>query len=416
MNSSQHRPLGHARARRSAVARFAATLLPRRAGALALALLLALLLAGCGGVAEEGTGIQPSASVGTLEGLSDTSVSVNGVNYSRSAATTLSDGFGQAITADQLRLGMWLEVVGTVDETGNQGEAQTIRVRPASRGVVSASDGATLSITLFNSSVRLSGSTVLEGTPDAAALSVGDVVEVHGPQRNALGDVSASRVERLAVAAPVAPAFARHELRGRTSQLNPAAQTLLVGRRLVSYATAQVTLRRSLDNGQMVRVAATGAPPAAGTAWAVERLTSDLALPANLGFLYTEGYVDGLLAGPLFVLEDLPVDASTANGRSSVTANDQRVAVVGPLTQGTLKARSVALVTPGVPVVFTLSGPVTDYVSAASFKLRGVPIDASAATFVAPASAASLVDGVRLRIKGTVRGRGLAASQVELLP
>jgi hypothetical protein len=149
----------------------------------------------------------------------------------------------------------------------------------------------------------------------------------------------------------------------------------------------------------------------------VDKLTSDQALPDNLGFLYTEGYVQGLsLAGPSFLLEDLPVDASSANGKGSITADGQRVAVVGALVGGTLKAKAVAVVLPGAPVVFTLSGLVTDCVSPAAFRLRGVAIDASGASYVAPASAATLANGLRLRVKGTVLGRKVVAGQVELVP
>ena len=84
----------------------------------ALALLaVGLLVAACGGVGEEGTGVQPaSASVGMVQGLSDASVTVNGVSYAQSAAT-VSDGFGQPMAKEDLRLGMWLEVLGTVDES-----------------------------------------------------------------------------------------------------------------------------------------------------------------------------------------------------------------------------------------------------------------------------------------------------------
>ena len=172
----------------------------RWASAWRLPLLLAVacwLLAACGGVGEEGTGIQPaSASVGMVQGLSDTSVTVNGVSYAQSAAT-VTDGFGQPMAKEDLRLGMWLEVQGTVDESGAEGVAQTIRVRPAARGVVSAKGPGGLSLTVFDSAVKLDNSTVLDGTPDAASLAPGDLVEVHGPLSSVAGDVSASRVEKL---------------------------------------------------------------------------------------------------------------------------------------------------------------------------------------------------------------------------
>jgi Domain of unknown function (DUF5666) len=374
------------------------------------ALLACAALLGCGGVGEEGTGIQPaSASVGVLQGISDQRVTVNGVSYERSQAS-VTDAFGQPLAPDSLRLGMWLEVLGRVDEAGDKGVAESIRVRPAARGVVSGT--APGSVTLFDSTVRLGNGTVFDGPVSVSNLVAGDVVEVHGPLSNAAGDVSASRIEKLDAAPVVPPVF---ELRGRVSQIDTMQQTLLVGRRSVSYANATVTLRAGLTQGLMVRVSAAAAP-VAGTPWAVDRLTNELALPDNLGFLYTEGFVDELQAGPLFQLEDLAVDASQANGKFDVTANGQRVAVVGALSKGVLKAKSVVVVQPGEPVIFTLAGAVTEFVSPASFKLRGVPVDASGANFVAPASAAGLANDLRLRVKGTVLGRRLIASQVELLP
>jgi Domain of unknown function (DUF5666) len=373
-----------------------------------------LLLAACGGVGEEGTGIQPaSASVGMVQGLSDNSVTVNGVSYAQSAAT-VTDGFGQPMAKEDLRLGMWLEVQGSVDDTGTRGVAQTIRVRPAARGVVTANGAGGLSLTVFDSTVHLDNGTVLDGTPDAASLAPGDLVEVHGPLSSVAGDVSASRVEKLH---PTPQATPRYELRGRVSLLDtaPGHPSFTLGRRVIDYGGATLTLRQALANGQIVRVSAAAAP-VAGTPWAVEKLTSDLALPDNLGFLYTEGFVESLQAGPNFELEGLAVDASSANGKGDIKAEGLRVAVVGALVNGKLKAKAVAVVQPGQPVVFSLSGPVTDFVSPASFRLRGVGIDASAATYLAPASPAVLGDVVRLRVKGTVLGRRLIASQVELMP
>jgi hypothetical protein len=255
---------------------------------------------------------------------------------------------------------------------------------------------------------------VLDGVPDASLLRPGDLVEVHGPLSGGSGDVGATRVERLHPG-PVPPQT--FELRGRVSQLSSAApRSFRLGRQLVSYAGASVVaLRAALANGQTVRVAA-ALPPVAGAPWMIDTLLNDQDLPQDLGFLYTEGFVDALAAGPLFELEDLPVDASTANGKFDITADGQRVAVVGALVKGTLKAKSVAVIQPGAPVVFTLGGLVTDFVSPAAFRLRGVGIDASAAVYLAPASADTLANGLKIRIKGTVLGRRLIASQVELVP
>jgi Domain of unknown function (DUF5666) len=371
-----------------------------------------LLVVACGGVGEEGTGAATqSVSVGVLKGIDDSSVTVNGITYERAGAT-LVDGFGNPLAGDSLRLGMWLEVQGDIDAKGDKGVAQSIRVRPAARGVISAKAAAGLLVNVLDSTVALGNGTVLDGVPDSDALQQGDTIEVHGPLGSVAGDVTASRVERLARPPSGTQAF---ELRGRVSKLNTQARTLTVGRRPVSYAQASVTLRSALIDGMVVRVSAAAAPQA-GQAWDVNKMVADQPLPDNVGFIYAEGVVEGLQSGPLLMLEGLAVDATSANGRSAINAEGLRVAVIGSLVSGTLRAKTVAVIEPGIPVVFTLSGAVADFVSPADFRLRGVAIDASAAAYLSPATPASLANAVRLRVKGTILGRKLIATQVELIP
>jgi len=289
--------------------------------------------------------------------------------------------------------------------------AQSIRVRPAVRGRVSAVDGAGLTLTVLESTVRYDNvATVIDGADSAAVLAPGDVVEVHGPLGASAGNVEASRIERLSVAPTLQRPF---ELRGRVSRLDAAARTLTVGRQVVRYDTAALALRQALANGQVVRVTA-GAPPVAGQAWRVERMSSDQPLPDNLGFVYAEGVTTDWVTGPTFAIEGVSVNATTANGRGAVTANGQRVAVIGALASGAIRAKSVARSVPGQPVVFVLSGALASYVSVADFRVRGVGIDASAATFVG-GTAAELSDGRRVRVVGSVSGRRLIATRVEFL-
>lgn len=377
-------------------------------------LALTLLAAGCGGVGEEGTGIRTeSANVGVVSGVSDTSVTVNGVDYRREAATVTTDGVGKPLQADDLRIGMWVEVNGTASALdGGDAKADTIRVRPAARGEIKsiAQDG---TVTLLDSPVTLGAGTVVDTGSDASALAPGNLIEVHGPLGAASGAVVASRVERLAASPTVA---VRYELRGRVSQLQQTGpKTLTVGGRQVSYDNATVRVAVGLRNGQVVRVSSTVAP-VEGVPWPVQDLRSDVELPANLGFLYTEGFVEQLQAGPTFQIEDLQVDASTANGQARVTANGQQVAVFGPRINGTLKAKAVSVIQPGTPVVFTLYGQVSAYTSIASFRVRGVPIDATDLAAANPAALPPLADGARVRVDGTVRGRGLSATKIMLLP
>lgn len=370
---------------------------------------VALALTACGGVGTDGTG-GASISVGVVTGLGDGTVTVNGVTFDRSKAT-VSDAFDQALGAEALRLGMWLEVTGVVDEEQGTASAQSIRVRPTVRGQVSAVDGSTVSVTVLGTTVRYDDvGTVIEGAETAGAILAGDVVEVHGPLSNAPGNVDASRIERLATAfTPAQPV----ELRGRVSNLDTVARTLTVGRQPVRYDAASLTLRRALANGQVVRVSAAAAP-APSQPWRVERMTSDQSLPDNLGFVYVEGVTSAWTAGPIFELEGVSVNATTANDRTLVSGDGQRVAVIGSLSAGVLNAKSVARSLPGQPVVFVLGGAISDYKSIADFRVRGVAINATSATFVG-GNAQGLVDTRRVRVTGNVSGTRLIATRVEYL-
>lgn len=377
----------------------------------ALACLMTSLTACGGGVGEDGTGgPQPVASVGVLNGLAETTLTVNGVTYDKTGAA-ISDGFGNSLGADALRLGMWIEVTGTFDDATGLGAAASIRVRPAARGIVTAvgTDGATVS--LLESTARYDpAATVIEGVDAAGLLQAGDLIEVHGPLGSSPGTVEATRVERLSAGV----SERGFELRGRIGNLDPTARTMTVGRQAVDYAAATLTLRQALVNGQVVRVAS-ALPPEAGKPWPVERLASDQAQPLNLGFFYAEGVTTDWQSGPRFALESLLVDATTANGRAQITGNDQRVAVLGSLREGVLVAKAVSVVTPGQPTVFRLSGLVANRQSAAEFQVRGVSIDAGAATYKG-GSASDVADGRRVAVIGTVLGRKLVASSVEFLP
>jgi Domain of unknown function (DUF5666) len=385
------------------------TTMRRRVALLVLA--ATTLLAACG-PGEEGTGIQPvTVNVGVLKGIDDESVTVNGVTYDRSQAVVV-DGFDTALGGKgaALRLGMWVEVQGTVDASGESGVAQTIRVRPALRGVVEARGDGGRSVTVLDTTALIGNATVIDGTATAAELVQGDVIEVHGPLGGSTADMSASRVERLSHRTQVRP----FELRGRVSQLDSVARTLTVGRRTVSYASATLTLRSALVAGMMVRVSAK-AGPVAGKPWLVDRLTADQPLPDNLAFFYMEGFVSNLQTGPYFQIEGLRVDASNADNRGAVKAEGLRVAVLGTLVDGVVRAKSVSVVEQGEPVVFILSGQVTQFVPPASFRVRNVQVDASAAADVLAKNPAGLANGVQVKVRGTMLGRQLIVTRLEFL-
>lgn len=372
-------------------------------------LVVLALLVSCGGVGTDGTGPSTnSINVGVATEIGQNTVTVNGVSYTRTDAS-ISDGFGQAIKADDLRLGMWVEVSGVANEVSGTALAQSIRVRPAARGVVSAVDAVSATVSVLGTSVRYdNATTVLEGVDSASQIALGDLVEVHGLLGEGSGTVEASRIERLP-----ANAGKRVELRGRVSDLDAVARTLTVGRQAVRYDSATLTLPKALANGQIVRVSAL-VPPVGTEAWVVKNMTSDQPLLDNLDFAYVEGVTTNFIAGPKFDLEGVPVNATEANLKASVTANGQRVAVIGSLLAGTLNAKSVVRSLPGQPMVFVLGAELTDYKSTADFRVRGVTVDAKSAVFVG-GTAADLADGRRVRVTGSISGRKLIATKVQVI-
>jgi Domain of unknown function (DUF5666) len=372
-------------------------------------LVVLALLASCGGVGTDGTGPSTNTiNVGVATEIGQNTVTVNGVSYIRTDAS-ISDGFGQAIKADDLRLGMWVEVSGVANEVSGTALAQSIRVRPAARGVVSAVDAVSATVSVLGTSVRYdNATTVLEGVDSASQIALGDLIEVHGLLGEGSGTVEASRIERLP-----ANAGKRVELRGRVSDLDAVARTLTVGRQAVRYDSATLTLPKALANGQIVRVSAL-VPPVGTEAWVVKNMTSDQPLLDNLDFAYVEGVTTNFIAGPKFDLEGVPVNATEANLKASVTANGQRVAVIGSLLAGTLNAKSVVRSLPGQPMVFVLGAELTDYKSTADFRVRGVTVDAKSAVFVG-GTAADLADGRRVRVTGSISGRKLIATKVQVI-
>lgn len=379
----------------------------------------AWLLTSCGGgggVGEGGTGGSRIYSSGQVTALSDTAVGVSGVEYDRREALVV-DGFGQETAAGRLALGAWVEVEGSTSDAGRSGTAQTIRLQPAARGLVTATDSQSRQITVLGSSVGYADGTVLEGVDLAADVRLGDFVEVHGALGDDVSTVQASRIEKLEspqANGGASPGGQRFELKGAVGQLNLQAQTMSVGGQPVSFGRAQITLKAALAAGRVVRVSA-AAPPATDGVWAVDRVIDDRVLAGDLPWVYAEGVVSQWASGPVFALEGLPVDARLAERRSKVTGNGLRVAVVGSLESGVLQAKAVTVGEPGEPVVFTVSGLVKKFNGVADFRISGVAINASKAQ-VSGGSVAALGNGSKVRVKGQVRGQALMATSLEFIP
>lgn len=339
-----------------------------------LALMLALVLAGCGGgVGSGGTGIDPgsggtgspmSYTVGAVQGFG--SIIVNGTRYETGDATfQIEDTSG-------LKLGMTVQVFGTVTEDAVQGTATLVVSAADLRGTVQSVDAGSSTFVVLGMRVAVDEATVFEGASSAAQLQPGDPLQIWGLPGTG-GELRATRIEKLS--APAAPITS-----GAVEQLDTAVRTFRVGALVVDYT--QAVVEGQLAPGLVVRVRGTG-EPAAGVlrATSVEpwsALPEDEEVQVDLGGVVTE------FAGlDSFKLAGTPVRAGLAQvsgGPASAVGNGVKLAATGHMVDGVLVASRLTIQhVPGTggPVSFSVSGPVANYQSAASFTVQGQRIDAS---------------------------------------
>jgi hypothetical protein len=185
------RPFGIPPSAPTAVAR---RRLQRLAGALAIGLSATLVACGGGGsdVAGIGTGGTGSFSVWPMGGFG--SVIVNGVRYDDSSAGVLDDD-GNRSSRDAPRLGMVVEVRGTVSGDRVTGTASEVVYAAEIKGPVTAADAAGGTLTVFGQVIRVTPRTVYDDIGGGlSGVAVGNVVEVY-PLVDANRRLDATRID-----------------------------------------------------------------------------------------------------------------------------------------------------------------------------------------------------------------------------
>lgn len=381
----------------------------------------AVALTACGGgdgAGSAGTGTGSTAATtstkelasGTVTGFG--SVIVDGVKYDdRSASVSVEQDAAspKAGSVSALRLGMRVEV-GTRDGT----TVDTVAVRSEVVGRITSlsADG----FVVAGQNVKRSGdpATVFDGVAGLSGLVVNDLVEVHG-QRDAAGNIVASRIERKD---PNSTPFVR--VVGNVGALDSTAKTFTVGGLTVSYdsATRILPAGTQLANGLRVAVWSNGA--ISGNTLAARTIVVRSSGLGESDKARIGGLISGLdFAARAFTVDNVRVDASNAqfeDGSATDLANGRPVRVRGTFTDGVLVASEVKFAQPRGDMAPDLSGPITDFVSSASFKVRGVPVDASAATVAfAGGDASNLADGVVVRVVGSVEANVVKATSVSFV-
>ena len=349
---------------------------------------------------------------GTITGFG--SVIIDGVKYGEGSAEVRNEvdpNSPDLATAADLKLGQRIEAKAV------NGVLQSATIRAALRGPVEAIDLAAPSLTLYRQVIKVvasgDGATVFEGATSLADLAVGNLVEVHATI-DASKALVATRIERK----PAEPAL-RLRVAGIVSALDTTAKTFTLGALTVDYAAATVLpAGAALANGQMVFVFADQAPVAGRLSARSLRIgdapsgSGDVGIKVALG-----GTVSDYVSNADFKINGIRIDASAARiePAGATIANGKQLRIEGTTTApGAVKASEVKVQTAAEVRRATLTGAISDFVSASSFKLRGVAVDASAATFTKGA-ASDLANGVWVTVAGPTQGDVLKAETVELV-
>ena len=170
--------------------------------------------------------------------------------------------------------------------------------------------------------------------------------------------------------------------------------------------------------------AAPASTPVAGAGGAPVSVSSVRAVAKNVEvMLEATGTISNFVSVASFTVAGVSVDASTAtfkDGSAADLRNGATVEIKGTLTAGVVRAtsvefRSVTTTPPtgGNGTPFEATGSITDFVSLASFRVGGVLIDGSSATFV-DGTASDLRNGALIEVNGTLVNGVVRATRIEI--
>jgi hypothetical protein len=316
--------------------------------------------------------------------------------------------------AQALQIGMSVSVTGPVDAALANGVATQVSSAVDLRGPIAAVDPVGGDFVVAGTVVTVDDDTVWGNIVGLGALVPGGTVQVWGLP-DGPGVLRATRVELTdAGAAPV--------VTGTVQQLDAASKTFVLGNLTVAYGGANLIGgldASTLANGSIVRVRAVAA--LSGTLLNATQVERWYPIPTATGTpVQLEGVITNYAALASFQVLGTPVDASAAQitgGQAGKVANGVTVQVSGTLLNGVLVASDLKIRhLPGAGSLpsYTLIGSVGNYTSAASFRVHGQSVDASAPGVVfLNGTPANLANGVQLTVVGTQIVNGvLIASQV----
>jgi hypothetical protein len=383
---------------------------------LACALLATGVAVGCGGggVDTGGTGTTVGFSAGRISGFG--SIIVNGVRFDDSTASVVDDD-GAAHQRGELKLGMVTEVNSgpvSVDQASGvaSSTATSIKFGSAIKGPVESIDVAAGTLVVLGQSVKVDASTVLEDLANGlSSITVGGQVEIHAFFDNATTSYSATRIEPKT-------GLVDYKLVGPIAGLNPSAKTFAIGGATISFASVLGAVP-TLSNGLVVRAHLQTAQQ--GGTWIATSLGSGVPTVVDGAETEVEGFITDFTSSASFKVNGVAVDASGSgvefkHGSAAQLANGVRIEVEGVTRSSVLVAKKIDVKTRGGgDQEFELHGAVESVnAQAQSFVLRGVTVTYDNNTRFDDGSAANLVVGASVEVKGLLsNGNRLAAARIK---
>lgn len=372
-----------------------------------------LLTTACGGgasvslagVGSGGTGYGVSTGFGSLI--------VDGMRHNDTAASYWSEqeqGPAMAMAPTGATVGHSMEY--SYDANGDM---LSVLVSPELLGTVTALGPNRLTLlgtmVLINADAAAGPVTRLLGYASLADVKVGDRVEVHG----LLKADSQGTTTLQATLIVAQPSVLGVRLTGYVSQYNASAGSFVIGGTSVKLGSASVSPAGATPtNGDLVTVWSNTDPVANVLSAGTVRIKR---LAGTVQNLTVSGVISSFASAASFKLRNLVIDASKAEvlPSGSTLGPDKYLLVTGTLdaSSNTVTATAVTVFTAAAPTTVELHGTVANFVSTSSFTLRGVALDASAATF-SGGTPAQLGNGVYVDIRGAVVNNVVRASSVTI--
>lgn len=324
-------------------------------------------------------------SAGTVDGFG--SIFVNGIEWNTTTATfTINDQPGSEAG---LRVGEYVVVSGTLDETGLIGTASVVERDPLVRGQITSTDLLTNSFTVLGQTILIDANSVFAAPlTDLGALAPGNTVEVDG-LFTANGDILATLVKPT-------PAAATQEVRGVVTNLDPAtSRFMLAGLTIDANRATFEDFPANIANGNFVEVEGSTLNPTGDlVADRVELESSSAAVGVDEGTEFEiEGLITTFTSAADFEVSGVRVTTDQAtefeNGSASDLALNVRVEVegrVGP--NDTIIADEVELKLESDVVIEALVEAVSP--ASGAFTMLGIDLTTNATTQLIDESDANL--------------------------